>query len=88
MKRFNIEWKNAQYQAVEVTIFANTDKQLPILAASTEYCRALWREIECRGELMFEARKRDFDVDFYLTPDELALSDDELLQTIEANYYC
>jgi hypothetical protein len=37
---------------------------------------------------MFEARKRDFDVDFYLTPDELALSDDELLQTIEANYYC
>lgn len=86
MERYLITWNGVKYKAIDTEIHTGllSGDMMMITVASTELWDAIRDDVEgCRND---EAIRLDERIFGYLTPDELAKSDNEVQELIQGLY--
>ena len=85
METYNINYKGKEYPAIDITIFEGTEDVMDVTVSSVYLEDELLEDIRnCIGA--DEAYRLDMSICYYLTPEEMALSYNKIVQIVEASY--
>ncbi len=85
MIRDTIEWQGKEFPAVHITIFEGTEDEKDVMVATTDLENELLPHIELESSHT-EADSVDESICYYLEPDEINLSEEEIVKVVEASY--
>lgn len=85
METYNINYKGKKYPAIDITIFEDTKDKMDVTVSSVYLEDKLLEDIRnCIGT--DEAFRLDMSICYYLTPEEMALPYNKIVQIVESSY--
>ena len=85
MEKYSINWLGKEYPAIDIVIFAGTDKEQQVTISSTELDAILLEDMD--GSVASnEAMKLDETIAYYIEPEEFDLTEEEIIKIVEASY--
>lgn len=85
METYNIAYKGKDYPAIDITIFEGTEDEMNVTVSSVSLEEELLDDMKnCIGA--DEASRLDESICYYLTPEEMALPYNNIVELVEASY--
>lgn len=85
METYNINYKGKEYPAIDITIFEDTKDEMSVTVSSVYLEDELLEDIR-NFVGVDEAARLDTSICYYLTPEEMTLPYNEIVQIVEASY--
>lgn len=85
METYNINYKGKEYPAIDIAIFEDTKDEMGVTVSSIYLEDELLEDMRnCIGG--DEAYRLDMSICYYLTPEEMALPYNKIVQIVESSY--
>lgn len=85
METYNIAYKGKNYSAIDITIFEGTEDEMNVTVSSVSLEEELLDDMKnCIGA--DEASRLDESICYYLTPEEMALPYNKIVELVEVSY--
>lgn len=86
MDRYLMSYQDKQYPVMEVTIFKDTPDERDIIVATTDLEDRLLHDMDAQSSVAKEATELDENIAYYVEPEEIRLSCEDIAKIVEASY--